>query len=107
MDKRVDRNTVIIAHDARHTSRTAALKALPRTGSWRAKVYDFIQSQGFNGATDQEIESALKLNGNTVRPTRITLLKDGFIFDSGGTRKNINGNDCIVWLSSKEEGRLF
>jgi hypothetical protein len=107
MDHKVNRNTVIIAQAARHTSKTAALKALPRTGSWRAKVYEFIKLQGFNGATDQEIESFLSLNGNTVRPTRMTLLKDGFIVDSGRTRKNINDNDCIVWISSTEEGKLF
>jgi len=26
------------------------------------------------------------------------LLKDGLIYDSGKTRQNDNGNDCIVWL---------
>ena len=35
-------NKVIIAHNAQRTSIAAAEKALPRTGSMRRKVYEFI-----------------------------------------------------------------
>ena len=99
-------NKVIIAGNAQRTSIQAALKALPRSGSLRRKVYEYILRQGFQGATDQEIEKALHIDGNTVRPTRLTLLKDGFIIDTGLTRKNSHGNDCIVYRSA-EEGMLL
>jgi transcription initiation factor IIE alpha subunit len=82
------------------------MKVLPRTGSLRRKVYEYILAQGLRGATDQEIESTLKIDGNTVRPTRISLWKDGYIIDTGTTRKNNNDNDCIVWRTV-EEGMLL
>lgn len=90
-------NKVIIARKARRTSIDAANNHLPRSGSTRAKVYEYIVGQGMRGATDQEIESALHIDGNTVRPSRLTLYKDGLITEAGTTRKNQNGNDCTVW----------
>lgn len=90
-------NKVIIANNARKTSVKAAENHLPKSGSIRANVYEYIIRQGMRGATDQEIQRSLKIDGNTVRPSRITLLKDGLIVDAGVTRKNDNGNDCTVW----------
>jgi transcription initiation factor IIE alpha subunit len=99
-------NQVIIARNAQRTSIAAAQKVLPKTGSLRRKVYEYILKQGLRGATDQEIEKALQIEGNTVRPTRISLVKDGFIMDTGSTRKNQHNNDCIVWRSV-EEGMML
>lgn len=90
-------NKVIIARNARKTSVDAANNHLPKSGSTRAKVYEYIVRQGMRGATDQEIQRYLKIDGNTVRPSRLTLFKDGLIVDAGITRKNENGNDCTVW----------
>jgi hypothetical protein len=70
-------------------------------GSNRAKVNQFIIDQMENGATDQEIQSALRMSGDTLRPTRLSLLKDGLIYESGKLRKNANGNECIVWVSAQ------
>jgi transcription initiation factor IIE alpha subunit len=102
----LDTNSVVIARNAQRTSIAAAQKVLPKTGSLRRKVYEYILNQGLHGATDQEMELSLKIDGNTIRPTRISLLKDGFILDTGTTRKNQHGNDCIVWRSA-EEGMLL
>jgi transcription initiation factor IIE alpha subunit len=99
-------NRVVIAHNAQRTSIAAAQKVYPRTGSLRMKVYEFILNQGLHGATDQEIEKTLSIDGNTVRPTRISLVKDGYIMDTGTTRKNKHNNDCIVWRAV-EEGMML
>ena len=88
------------------TSVKAAIKAYPRSGSIRLKVYTFIIRRGLDGATDQEIALTLQISENTVRPTRKTLEVDGFVRDSGLTRKNRNGNDCIIWRAS-EEGMIL
>ena len=90
-------NKVIIANQAKATSRDAANRVYPRSGSIRLEVYEFLIRRGLDGATDQEIESNLNLDGNTVRPTRKTLEQDELIVDSGTTRSNHNGNQCIVW----------
>ena len=84
----------------RATSIQAQIKAAPRMSSHKARVYQFIVDRGEHGATDQEIQNVLMMSGDTVRPTRGKLLKDGLIYDSGKTRKNENDNDCIVWVSS-------
>ena len=88
------------------TSVAAKIKVAPRMGSLRHKVYEFITTQGMYGATDQEMERTLHIDGNTIRPTRGSLVKDGLIIDAGTTRKNNHGNDCIVWRSV-EEGMLL
>jgi hypothetical protein len=46
-------------------------------------------------------------SGDTIRPTRKTLEKDGLLVDSNRTRKNAGGNDCIIWVTYEYEGQLF
>ena len=82
----------------RTTSLAAQEKARPKFGSNRAKVFQYIFDQQERGATDQEIQTALNMPGDTLRPARLSLLKDDLIYDSGKTRQNENGNECIVWL---------
>jgi hypothetical protein len=92
----------------RSTSFQALIKVAPKYGSNRAKVYQYIVDRQERGATDQELQAALNMPGDTLRPTRLSLLKDGLIYDSGKTRQNVNGNDCIVWLvSTIEQAGLF
>jgi len=87
----------------RTTSLATQEKARPKFGSNRAKVFQYIFDQQERGATDQEIQTALNMPGDTLRPTRLSLLKDDLIYDSGKTRQNQNGNDCIVWVVSEIE----
>ena len=87
----------------RTTSLAAQEKVRPKFGSNRAKVFQYIFDQQGRGATDQEIQTALNMPGDTLRPTRLSLLKDDLIYDSGKTRQNQNGNDCIVWVVSEIE----
>jgi hypothetical protein len=88
------------------TSLEAKLKIEPQIGTINRKVYEFVLNAGLVGATDQEIETVLRLDGNTVRPSRGGLVKKGLISDSGRTRPNIKGNECIVWIAT-EEGMLL
>ena len=90
----VNRNVVIVHHDAQHTSIKAAIRVLPKTGSNRMRVYESLCQ---HNATDEELETSLNMSGNTIRPTRGTLVKDGLIKDSGFTRLTRSGNDAIVW----------
>ena len=90
----------------KQTSLEARAKIEPQNGTLRRKVYELFINRGMYGATDQEVERYLHLDGNTVRPIRGSLVKDGFIIDTGTTRQNEKGNACIVWRSS-EEGMLL
>jgi hypothetical protein len=101
-------NSVILSRNPQRTSVLAAEKVYPKTGSLKRKLYDYFISRGEYGATDQEIETALEMSGNTVRPTRQSLQKDGYIIDSGTTRTNANNNQCIVWcVPDAKQGVLF
>jgi len=90
----IDRNVVVIARNAQQTSVKAALRAQPRSGTKRRLVFDYLRT---HDATDEEIERALNISGNTVRPIRGSLVKDGLIVDSGARRLTIAGNEAIVW----------
>ena len=102
----IDNNKVKTAKNAQRTSVMAAEKALPRSGTKRRLVYDFIERCGMRGATDDEIQATLNIDGNTVRPTRGSLVEDGYIIDTGTTRKNKHGNECIVWRCA-DQGMLL
>lgn len=94
----VEDNVVSIAKKAHRTSRLAAEKVLPRSGSIRQKVYEAIKFRGWEGLTDYELEKQVGGKHQTISASRRSLVVDGFIIDSGQTRKNPEGNECIVWV---------
>ena len=83
------------------TSRAAALEVAPRTGTQRWRVLQFVTACGDDGATDDEIQDALAMSGNTERPRRLELVEGGWIIDSG-TRRRHQGRDRIVWIRRSE-----
>lgn len=84
----------------RATSVAALNKAMPKRDSYRERVLRYMNDQQERGATDQEMQKALGMAGDTLRPTRLSLVRDKIITDSGQTRQNENGNECIVWVVS-------
>jgi hypothetical protein len=99
-------NHVYVAKNARGTSRWAANRVMPKTGSIRLSVYEYLIRQGLRGATDNEMQQALQMSGDTQRPSRVKLLRDGLIIDSGTTRINLNGNPATVWRAI-DTGMMF
>ena len=102
-------NVVMISKKAQRTSRATAEKILPRTGSIRRSVYESIKYKGDWGYTDYELEALLQSSHQTVSASRRSLVLDGFLIDSGRTRKNDIGNECIVWVVANQfsNGMLF
>lgn len=80
------------------TAQQAATRALPRSGSDRRRVYDFIVERGETGATDDELEVALGLPHQTASARRNGLRDDGWLTDSGRKRPTRSGVDAIVWV---------
>lgn len=99
----IDRNTVTIANNAQRTSRAVAEQVLPKTGTLRRTVYEYFYRRGLTGSTDEEAQAALNIDGNTMRPTRGSLVKDGYLIDTGTTRKNAKGHECIVWRTAEQD----
>lgn len=105
MPASVDDNVVFIANYASKTSRDAADKVLPKTGSIRRRIYDFVASNG--QATDFQLEEFLNGKHQSISASRRSLVIDGFLMDSGRTIKNREGNECTVWVLAPINERLF
>lgn len=102
----IDSNVVSISKRAQRTSKQAANNILPRSGTMRRKIYELVNNRG--GMTDYELETQLSGKHQSVSASRRSLVVDGWLVDSGTTRKNLQGNDCIVWVvSGFNEGTLF
>jgi hypothetical protein len=82
-----------VRHDARDTSRAAALAVESMTGKGRKRVYELLKGKGADGATDPEMQNELGMSGNTQRPRRIELVAAGLVEDSGRRRDR-----CAVWI---------
>lgn len=89
----------LVGHTHPDTSHTAARSVMPRTGTQRRRVLDFIARRGRLGATDLEVQEALGMNGNTERPRRVELVDAGLITDSG-RRATVHGHPMIVWVAT-------
>lgn len=85
------------AHNGTRTSRDAAADIKPRVATLRGKVLTFVASCGEHGATADEIERALAMGGNTVRPRLVELRETGCIFKGDDTRKTASGRAAAVW----------
>lgn len=83
------------------TSRTAAESARVFVNSQAARVHAFIESQGERGATDKEIQTALKMAGDSQRPRRVWLRDHGFIKLKGEPSETIVRDRCAVWVFVK------
>lgn len=86
-------------NDHPDTSQEAADLILPKSGTQRRRVYDFIQTMGPTGATDLDIQRVLGLNGNAERPRRVELVKAGLVVDSH-RRAVQRGRKMIVWVAA-------
>lgn len=85
-----------VRHSA--TSKAAAENIESKAATLRAKVLNFIRRQGAQGATDEEIQRALRMPGNTQRPRRRELEQMSRIADSGITRPTSSGRQAVVWV---------
>jgi hypothetical protein len=87
-----------LRNDAAETSRLAALKVRPVSGTQRAAVLAFLLACNGRGATDDEISEGMGLSPNSVRPRRVELVEGGWVQDSGEVRPSAFGNAAIVWI---------
>ena len=80
------------------TSRAAARQIEHRSATLKDRVLRCIESAGSHGMTDEEIQRALFMGGNTQRPRRRELEQACQISDSGRSRKNRSGRYATVWI---------
>jgi hypothetical protein len=81
-----------------------AARELQNKTTKKALVFKEIVCRGKEGATDEEIMMDLGMSPNTERPRRVELVREGFIVDSGRTRKTRANRDAVVWICSPAPG---
>jgi hypothetical protein len=96
-------NVVSLSSKAQRTSRLAAEGVLPRTGTLRKQVHDLVLASGLNGMIDEELETRIGGKHQSISACRRSLVLDGYLLDSGKTRKNRVGNECIIWIHKDSE----
>lgn len=84
-------------HNGTPTSQAAAEAIKPNAGTLRAMVLEYLESCGERGATDEEMQRALQLPGNTQRPRRQELEKMGLIRATERTRLTTSNRQAVVW----------
>jgi hypothetical protein len=94
----VDRDVVAVG--ARHpvTSRVAADRARPRSGTKRAAIFAVLCRP--QGATDDEVEEITGWRHEVVSGARNTLMHDGLVFDTGQRRPTRRGNPAGVYRAT-------
>lgn len=97
-------NGTLVRRDARDTSRNAAIRAYPRSGTQRERVLNLLKNST-SGLTDDEISYSLDLSPNAARPRRVELVAGGWVRDSGTRRPSTAGSPAVVWVYCPEPGR--
>lgn len=81
------------------TSSAAAERIEPVAGTLRRKLLDFLIAQSAHGATDEEMQTACKINANTQRPRRQELEQGGWIRRTERTRPTASGRDAVIYVA--------
>jgi hypothetical protein len=85
------------------TSEEAAESMQGSARQLRAQVLEYIRAHGADGCTDQEVQDGLSMSGDTQRPRRWELYREGRIKKTGTTRKSASGRNCDVWVTKEME----
>ena len=88
-----------LPHNGTATSKLAASTMRQNATSQEVRVFEFIQAQGERGATDEEIQTALDMTGNSQRPRRGRLVERGHVADSLNMRMTRSGRPATVWVA--------
>lgn len=88
-------------HSGSETSRAAADAIVPSAATLRRMVYDWLLERREDGGTDEDIQVALSMAGNTERPRRQELEKEGLVVKTARTRATSSGRQAAVWVAKK------
>ena len=84
-------------HNATAASKAAAESVKPVASELERRVYQYLADRGIVGATDEQIQQELGMDGNTERPRRVSLERKGYVRDSGTKRPTSSRRLATVW----------
>lgn len=94
-----------LPHNNTVTSKLAAQSMRCSAGAQQQRVLECLQQAGDAGLTDDEMQAALNLSGNSQRPRRRRLVELGLVADSQTMRKTGSSHAAIVWRVTRPEER--
>jgi hypothetical protein len=80
------------------TSAEAAESVREGAAELRERVYSALKRVWPEGLTDEQMQQALGMQGNTQRPRRRELEQRGLVRDSGERRFTTSGRRAVVWV---------
>lgn len=83
------------------TSNAAAEAIEPRAEILRGRVLAYLRERGADGATDDEIQQALGLDGNTQRPRRYELERMDLVKKTERKRPTSSGRQAFVYVAAE------
>lgn len=84
------------------TSRASAAATAPKFSARMVSMLELFSDRGDLGLTDQEGQAITMMSGDSYRPLRVTLARNGLVSESGLTRKTEHGRFASVWRISNE-----
>lgn len=91
-----------LAKNARETSRLAALKVAPTSGTKRRAVLVEVIAARSHGITDDALSYQLQMPPNTLRPRRVELVEGGWIQPGDREAESFYGNKAIAWVATQK-----
>lgn len=88
-----------VPHNGTPTSRAAAKSVEGQVEYDRRMILQALQRAKSYGATDDELQELLSMSGNTERPRRGELVKQGLVAHSGFVRTTHSGRSAAVWIA--------
>lgn len=89
------------------TSKDAAESVKPIVRGQALQILEYLVSKGTVGATQEELETALSISGNSLRPRLKWMEEQGFVYRSGLTRPTRSKRQAKVWLANTKGLKNF
>lgn len=86
-------------HNHTDTSKEAAELVRPSVNAKQKRILDFLKLMDGTGATRDQIETALDIPGNTVRPRIKELIDAGLVAETLETRKTQRDRNAVVLVA--------
>ena len=95
----IDRNSVRVSTSAPATSKKAAEKALPSSGTKRRMIYDAMVEAGEQGVCDHELEQMFGWVHQSASAARNSLMNDGWCIVSSIQRMTPQNNMANAYVA--------
>lgn len=95
----IDRNAVRVGRNAPATSRKAAERVLPNTGTKRRMIYDAMVQAGEQGLCDHELEQMFGWVHQSASAARNSLMNDGWCVMGKYQRMTPQGNMANAYIA--------